>query len=177
MTKPPPRAKHPTSLHLPPTTVVNVTTAPAGIRWQYIGRDFPRMNLRASKWANVNKIDKDTPQARRDAIRGFITRLTTTGLIYHVAELRGEALGCFCHPKPCHGHTLAALANILQFHKAPCPQCGQPVKASPMMKREKNRLAEFWKCSHCQAFGFQDRGTLDLLPQIEEPPTLTLNPT
>lgn len=163
---------------LPPTTVVNITTAPTGIRWQYIGRDFPRMKLRASKWANVYKIEEDTPANRRAAIRAYITRLHTTGLFLHVAELRGAALGCFCDPKPCHGHTLARLANALRFHGSPCPECSRPVKSSPMMKSDALTLAEFWKCAECGAYGFEDGGQIQLLPEITpEPDTLNLTPT
>jgi hypothetical protein len=28
-------------------------------------------------------------------------------------ELKGKTLGCWCHPKPCHGDVLARIANAL----------------------------------------------------------------
>ena len=31
----------------------------------------------------------------------------------HVHKLRGKILGCFCHPKPCHGHIIADYLNNL----------------------------------------------------------------
>lgn len=28
-----------------------------------------------------------------------------------VLELRGQVLGCYCHPQPCHGHVIAEYVN------------------------------------------------------------------
>lgn len=32
-------------------------------------------------------------------------------ILTHVKELKGKTLGCWCHPKACHGWTLAGLAD------------------------------------------------------------------
>lgn len=32
-------------------------------------------------------------------------------LMSRIGELRGKVLGCWCHPKPCHGNILAELAD------------------------------------------------------------------
>lgn len=159
----------------PPTTVVNVRTSPKGIQWLYIGRAMPAQSLPASRWANTFRIDQDTPQTRQDALRAYVMRLHSTGLLYHVGELQGRALGCWCDPKPCHGHVLAMLANALHFHRSPCPACTRPLKSSPMFQREAFHVTEYWRCTHCRAYGFQNRGFLSLLPEIPEPtPTLDL---
>lgn len=156
-------------------TVVNISTAPAGTRWHYIGRPMPSRGLAGSKWANNCKITEDTPTARTAACRQFLFKLHASGLFYHVSELRGETLGCWCDPKQCHGHTLAALANAMELHEAPCPHCKAPVHSSPMQKKTAFHFSEFWKCHRCGAFGFQDRGTLDLFPTESQPePALAL---
>jgi hypothetical protein len=56
------------------------------------------------------------PQERREAhLRRYRTWLVTSPqaheLRWHLPELRGKRLGCFCKPKPCHGDILAELAN------------------------------------------------------------------
>lgn len=171
-TKGQPSPVHPKPTTAPPATVVNIMTSPPGIRWRYIGRAMPSKGLTASRWANTFKIQHDTPEARHAALSAYLFRLQATGLFYHVAELRGEALGCFCHPKPCHGDILAKLANVLRFHGSPCPQCSHPVKSSPMQRKEPGRLAEYWRCPSCMLFGFDERGTVALLPDLA--PTLPL---
>lgn len=159
----------------PITTVVNISTAPPGTRWHYIGRPMPSKGLTGSKWANPCKITADTPEARASACRAFLFKLHASGLFYHVAELRGQTLGCWCDPKQCHGHTLAALANALQLHGAACPHCAAPVQSSPMQKKTAFEFSEFWKCHRCGAFGFQERGHLDLFPTEPKPePALAL---
>jgi hypothetical protein len=34
------------------------------------------------------------------------------------SELKGESLGCFCAPAPCHGHTLARVAEFATVEEA-----------------------------------------------------------
>jgi hypothetical protein len=34
-------------------------------------------------------------------------------LLSDLKELKGKVLGCWCHPKGCHGHVLAKLVNNL----------------------------------------------------------------
>lgn len=37
--------------------------------------------------------------------------LNNPELLTKLPELKGKVLGCWCHPKKCHGHILAELAN------------------------------------------------------------------
>ena len=37
--------------------------------------------------------------------------MNNSGLLGRIKELRGKILGCWCHPKPCHGDILAELAD------------------------------------------------------------------
>ncbi len=84
-------------------------------------------------------------------------------------------LGCWCHPKPCHGHVLATLADALHFHGSPCPACTQPLSSSPMFTNEPQHVTEYWRCAACRAYGFQPRGRLQLLPEMPAAePTLAL---
>ncbi len=148
-----------------PTTVVNVKAA-EGQRWRYIGRAMPRQRLPASRWANTFKIEKDTPENRRASLTSYLSQLHSSGLFYHVAELRSDSLGCWCAPKACHGHILATLADCLRHHGGACPNCGTPVKSSPMQRREPGHLAEFWKCPLCLCWGFQEIGIVQLIPTL-----------
>lgn len=36
-------------------------------------------------------------------------------IMERLPELKGKTLGCFCHPKPCHGDVLAELADNLDI--------------------------------------------------------------
>jgi hypothetical protein len=37
-------------------------------------------------------------------------------LINSLHELRGKRLGCYCHPKPCHGDVLIELINFIDTY-------------------------------------------------------------
>lgn len=39
--------------------------------------------------------------------------LNGTIKVSDLAQLKGKRLGCFCHPKPCHGDVIAKLVNKL----------------------------------------------------------------
>lgn len=51
--------------------------------------------------------------ANRDAVITSYREYITTGdgrhLIADLHELKNKTLGCFCHPKPCHGDVLLEL--------------------------------------------------------------------
>jgi predicted glycosyltransferase involved in capsule biosynthesis len=65
---------------------------------------------RGSKWGNPFMIGKDG--TREEVIKKFKDYLlSNTKLMEDLEELRGKTLGCFCSPKPCHGHVLAVMAN------------------------------------------------------------------
>jgi len=64
---------------------------------------------RGSKWGNKFIIGKDgTREEVVEKYRKWI--LTQPQLLNDLPELYGKTLGCFCHPKACHGHILVRLA-------------------------------------------------------------------
>jgi Domain of unknown function (DUF4326) len=76
----------------------------------YIGRAVPSYGLRASKWANPFRIDRDG--TREEVIAKYERWLRSRPeLIAALPELRGRVLGCWCAPEGCHGDVLARLAN------------------------------------------------------------------
>ena len=83
-----------------PTRVVNV-----GKRQThdvYIGR--------GSIWGNPFKIGVDG--TREEVIQKYAEYYRNNSeLQKRIHELRGQRLGCFCAPKSCHGHFLAAMAD------------------------------------------------------------------
>lgn len=64
---------------------------------------------RPSKWGNPWKIGVDG--TREDVIRLYERYILDSELIHDISDLRGKILGCYCHPKPCHGDVLVRLAN------------------------------------------------------------------
>ena len=77
----------------------------------YIGRECSRggWNLQRSKWHNPFRPsrypDGDVCQMYEDYVR------ENPHLWNSLFELEGHTLGCWCHPKPCHGHVLLKLLN------------------------------------------------------------------
>ena len=67
---------------------------------------------RPSKWGNPFEIGRD---GDRDEViakfREWI--LTQPELLKDLHELQGHTCGCWCAPRPCHGHVLAELADAL----------------------------------------------------------------
>ena len=67
---------------------------------------------RPSKWGNPFVIVKN---GNRDTViakyRKYI--LSQPSRMAALPELKGKVLGCWCHPKACHGDVLAELANAL----------------------------------------------------------------
>lgn len=68
---------------------------------------------RPGKWGNPFAMK--TEEDRQFVIDQFIAWLATGGAPYTLEdirrELKGKRLFCWCHPKPCHGHILALLAD------------------------------------------------------------------
>ena len=63
---------------------------------------------RPSKWGNPFKIGRDGN--RKEVIekyRNYI--LMDNELMESLHELKGKVLGCWCHPKLCHGDVLSEL--------------------------------------------------------------------
>jgi hypothetical protein len=66
-----------------------------------------------SVWNNPYRLRKDGD--RDQCCDKFEVYLQTRpDLLSRLPELRGKVLVCWCHPKRCHGHYLARLANALQ---------------------------------------------------------------
>lgn len=76
----------------------------------YIGRPSkwgnPFSHLPGKGWVMVS--------SREDAVaryRGWV--VGQRELMAALLELKGKVLGCWCHPKECHGDVLAELADVL----------------------------------------------------------------
>ncbi len=90
------------------TTVVHVNFAYD----VYIGRENKRRMLPQSKWANPFQIGPDG--TRKDVIEKYrIWIIMQVDLLACLHELKGKRLGCWCHPKECHGHVLVELVELL----------------------------------------------------------------
>lgn len=63
---------------------------------------------RPAKWGNPFRIGVDGTRSQViDKYRQYV--LNTPELLADIEELRGKVLGCWCHPKPCHGDVLVEL--------------------------------------------------------------------
>jgi hypothetical protein len=81
------------------TRVVHCRKEPYDV---YIGRP--------SKWGNPFSIGKDgTRDEVIEKYRNWI--VTQRHLMDALPELKDKILGCWCHPKACHGHVLVELAE------------------------------------------------------------------
>jgi hypothetical protein len=85
---------------------------------------------RPSKWGNPFQTGKDG--TREEVIKKYkawiLEQLDLLKAI--VPELKGKILGCWCHPKPCHGDILAMLADTIDEKiglRAPATGCGSVV--------------------------------------------------
>jgi len=106
----------------------NVRVVPAGTKTRvvhnqhddydlYIGRAVPEAGLAASKWGNPFVMADDSDEERDRAIARFREWIVQQpALVAALGELRGLTLGCWCAPKPCHGHVLAQLADDFAEH-------------------------------------------------------------
>lgn len=93
--------------------VVNVKTVGRGGCDVYIGRP--------SKWGNPFVIGRDGNRQEviakhkawllGESKSGMAMSALAKRLRADLPELMGKTLGCFCAPLPCHGDTLAELAN------------------------------------------------------------------
>lgn len=90
-------------------SVVHCRRAPFDV---YIGRP--------SKWGNPYSHLPDTlarfrTESRQEALEKYEAYIRSSPeLIAALVEIRGKTLGCWCHPKPCHGSILLRLAE--EYH-------------------------------------------------------------
>lgn len=83
------------------TRVVHCKREPYDV---YIGR--------GSKWGNPFKIGIDGTRA--EVIVKYCDYIATQPhLLAALPEIKGNVLGCWCHPHACHGDVLAELADAL----------------------------------------------------------------
>ncbi len=95
--------------------VVNIKNAAFDI---YIGRHSDKLK---GKWGNpyCHKTEGTLAQfktaSRKEAVESFeIYLLSNTELLNSLHELQGKVLGCWCHPKLCHGHILKKYVDRLE---------------------------------------------------------------
>lgn len=79
----------------------------------YIGRAMTGyLNLPASPYGNPFRLEKDTDDARMDALELYLNWIhlpAQAHLLEQLDSLRGKILVCFCHPRRCHGDVLIQL--------------------------------------------------------------------
>lgn len=89
--------------------VVNIKTGePYDV---YIGRP--------GKWGNPYSHRDDTKAvhkagSRKEAVELYERYLFDSGLVNELHELQDKVLGCWCHPKACHGHVLKKYVDRLE---------------------------------------------------------------
>lgn len=133
---------------------------------RYIGRDMPAQGLVGSEWANTVKLAADTPEARSDAIRAFLTGLLMNPARSGIGSLAGRRLACWCAPKLCHGHGLVELVAATKFYGVKCPKCGGPTKSFLNWHAGLQSFREAWICQDfrkCEAWGDEARPIPSLL--------------
>lgn len=68
---------------------------------------------RRSKWGNPFRMILKGDDERKRVIDRYRTWiLKQDHLLLALGELAGKRLGCWCHPKACHGHVLVELFKI-----------------------------------------------------------------
>ncbi len=83
--------------------------------------DYDVLICRPSKWGNPYSSKENTLAQykvlnKEEAISNYENWLTTGEGMYllkDLHELKGKVLGCWCHPKKCHGDVLVKLVNKL----------------------------------------------------------------
>jgi hypothetical protein len=81
--------------------------------WSMRERLFVKVD-RGTRWGNPFKIGLDGDRAA--VIERYRVEVLP-GLLPHVAQLQGKALGCWCWPQDCHAELLAAAANAGDDHE------------------------------------------------------------
>ncbi len=90
------------------TRIVNMKSEPFDV---YIGRP--------SIWGNPYSHKQGTlaeflVSSRKEAIEKYESYLLGNKLLMDsLIELKGKTLGCWCHPKPCHGDILVKWVNSI----------------------------------------------------------------
>lgn len=92
------------------TVVVNCRKEPFDV---YIGRPSEYGNPFSTK---ENSLAKFHVRTRRESIERFREWAPKQpGFLERVKMLRGKRLGCWCHPKPCHGDVWVEFCNMSDY--------------------------------------------------------------
>ena len=91
------------------TKVIHIKDAPKGWRenpaYVFIGRP--------GKWGNPFHVEE---HGREVSVMFHEQRLLQDAeLMNSLGELKDRTLVCYCHPKACHGHTLAKYADKIKW--------------------------------------------------------------
>lgn len=79
---------------------------------EYIGRQNNKLNLPKSQWANPYRIKRAATDAERGlCLLRYVAYIQREKMWRNIATLEGQRLGCYCHPKSCHGDVLMQMAN------------------------------------------------------------------
>lgn len=87
--------------------VVHCKKAPYDV---YVGRPGPWGN----PWSHLDdSAASEKCTTREEAIARYEEMIRSDPEMIAIVkrELKGKVLGCWCSPKPCHGHVLARIAN------------------------------------------------------------------
>ena len=88
------------------TRAVNLYIEPFDL---YIGRDY-RDPLGRGKWGNYFTVEEYGLEGAFKKHREWIVMQPELCKLAPI-ELKDKRLGCYCKPEPCHGDTLAELAD------------------------------------------------------------------
>ncbi len=74
---------------------------------------------RPSKWGNPFTVAEYGRGACIELYREWLYKQIVDGAIIEdeILELDGKVLGCWCHPKPCHGDVLIEVINKIKFYR------------------------------------------------------------
>lgn len=79
----------------------------------YIGRVMPEFP-EGSIWANPYKIGPEC--TREESFMQYDRYIRNNAyLMSRIMELDGKILGCWCHPKKCHGDIIIAIINEIKL--------------------------------------------------------------
>ncbi len=96
----------PNNVYIARRGIVFIETPEGKVRWP----------SKDSIWANPFKVkgeeDRDSAISQyRDYI---INKIKSENLFEELISLKGKHLGCWCHPKPCHGDVLVELIQTYE---------------------------------------------------------------
>eukprot|EP00301_Raphidiophrys_heterophryoidea_P016053 c2520_g1_i1.p1 GENE.c2520_g1_i1~~c2520_g1_i1.p1 ORF type:complete len:158 (+),score=30.56 c2520_g1_i1:37-474(+) len=87
----------------------------------YIGRPSPRIPSRPEDciWGNPFKMVTETDRRKVcEQYKDWLLKPEQAHLVEKAKDLKGKVLACWCSPKMCHGHIIAAIANGLSASEA-----------------------------------------------------------